>query len=58
LGRVSGFPELDRSTSDPELTHEVVQAVGREHLVVETVYAMHQAPVPWSDVVGMLQKGT
>jgi hypothetical protein len=25
---------------------------------VETVYAMHQAPVAWSDVVGMLQKGT
>lgn len=48
----------DHTIYDPELTHEVVQAVGREHLVVETVYAMHQAPVPWSDVVGMLQKGT
>jgi hypothetical protein len=48
----------DHTIYDPELTHEVVQAVEREHLVVETVYAMHQAPVAWSDVVGMLQKGT
>jgi glyoxylase-like metal-dependent hydrolase (beta-lactamase superfamily II) len=48
----------DHTIYDPELTHEVEQAVEREHLVVETVYAMHQAPVAWSDVVEMLQKGT
>jgi len=47
----------DHTIYDPELTHEVEQAVEREHLVVETVYAMHQAPVAWSDVVQMLQKG-
>lgn len=41
---------------DPELMHEVQQAVQREHLVVDTVYAMHQDPVPWKDVVLLLQK--
>ena len=46
----------DHSIYDPELTHEVEQAVEREHLVVDTVYAMHQAPVAWSDVVEMLRK--
>jgi hypothetical protein len=35
---------------DPELMHEVVQAVEREHLVVDTVYAMHNGPAPWSEV--------
>jgi hypothetical protein len=47
----------DRHTLyDPELMHEVQQAVEREHLVVDTVYAMHQQPVPWKDVVSLLQK--
>jgi hypothetical protein len=46
----------DHTLYDPELAHEVEQAVQREHLVVDTVYAMHQAPVAWSDVVGMLRK--
>ena len=41
---------------DPELMHEVQQAVEREHLVVDTVYAMHQEPVAWKDVVGLLRK--
>ncbi len=41
---------------DPELMHEVAQAVEREHLVVDTVYAMHQLPVPWSAVVALLGK--
>jgi hypothetical protein len=35
---------------DPELTLEVVRAVEREHLAVDTVYAMHQAPIAWSEV--------
>jgi len=43
---------------DPELMHEVQQAVEREHLLVDTVYAMHQAPVPWKDVVALLQKAS
>jgi hypothetical protein len=44
----------DHTLYNPELFHEVLQAVAREHLVVETVYAMHQAPVAWSEVLGML----
>jgi hypothetical protein len=35
---------------DPQLVHEVVQAAEREHLDVETVYAMHSGPAPWSEV--------
>ena len=46
----------DHTLYDPELFHEVEQAVTREHLIVDTVYAMHQAPVAWSDMVAMLQK--
>jgi hypothetical protein len=46
----------DHTLYDPELAHEVEQAVERGHLAVDTVYAMHQAPVAWSDVVGMLRK--
>ena len=38
----------------PELTLEVVRAVAREHLEVDTVYAMHQAPVSWSVVTKVL----
>jgi len=30
----------------------VVQAVAREHLQVDTVFAMHEGPTPWRDVVG------
>jgi hypothetical protein len=46
----------DHTIYDPELTHEVEQAVERERLVVDTVYAMHQAPVAWSEVVKMLER--
>lgn len=46
----------DRTLYNPELFHEVEQAVAREHLVVDTVYAMHQAPVKWSEAVAMLRK--
>ena len=48
----------DHTLYDPELFHEVVEAVEQEHLVVDTVYAMHQAPVPWIEAVGMLRKTT
>jgi hypothetical protein len=31
--------------------HEVMQAVERNGLDVETVFAMHEGPRPWKDVV-------
>ena len=46
----------DGSLYDPELTFEVFQAVKREGLDVTTVFAMHQAPVPWTQVVDLIQK--
>lgn len=42
----------------PELLHEVQQAVEREHLRVDTVFAMHQAPTPWKDALALLQKAS
>ena len=44
----------DRTLYDPELFHEVMQAVQRENLQVDTVFAMHQKPVAWSEVVAMV----
>lgn len=44
----------DHSLYDPQLMHEVVQAVEREHLAVDTVYAMHEGPTPWADVLKMV----
>jgi hypothetical protein len=46
----------DGSLYDPELMAEVAQAVKRENLTVDKVYAMHQGPVPWDQVVGLIQK--
>lgn len=46
----------DHTLYDPELFREVQQAVEHEHLQVKTVYAMHQAPVSWSEVIAVLQK--
>lgn len=46
----------DKTLYDPQMMHEVRQAVEREHLTVDTVYAMHQGPTPWSDVVSLLNK--
>jgi glyoxylase-like metal-dependent hydrolase (beta-lactamase superfamily II) len=40
----------DKTLYDPDLMYEVVQAAAREHLQVNTVYAMHQGPTPWADV--------
>lgn len=48
----------DHSLYDPELMREVVTAVGRERLSVETVFAMHQAPIPWKQAVELVQKAT
>jgi hypothetical protein len=46
----------DGSLYDPELMYEVVQAVKRENLTVDTVFAMHQGPMPWTQVVALLEK--
>lgn len=46
----------DHTLYDPELMQEVRQAVDREHLAVDTVFAMHQKPVPWSDAVALIGK--
>jgi hypothetical protein len=40
----------DHTLYDPDLMYEVTQAVAREHLQVDTVYAMHEGPTPWRDV--------
>ncbi len=41
---------------DPELMHEVVQAVERAKIKVDTVFAMHQGPMPWSQVLALIEK--
>ena len=41
----------DGSLYDPELMSEVAQAVKRENLIVDTVFAMHQGPMPWNQVI-------
>jgi hypothetical protein len=46
----------DGSLYDPELMHEVAAAVARENLQVETVFAMHQGPIPWTQVTTLLAK--
>jgi hypothetical protein len=46
----------DGTLYDPELMHEVAAAVTRENLQVETVFAMHQGPIPWTQVTGLLSK--
>jgi glyoxylase-like metal-dependent hydrolase (beta-lactamase superfamily II) len=39
----------------PELMNEVVQAVKRESLKVDSVFAMHQGPTPWDQVLTLLK---
>lgn len=46
----------DGSLYDPQLMHEVAAAVAREHLQVDTVFAMHQGPMPWTQVTALLDK--
>ena len=46
----------DGTLYDPELMYEVAQAVKREHLVVDTVFAMHQGPMPWDKVMALIEK--
>jgi hypothetical protein len=45
----------DGTLYDPELMHEVVQAVKRENLKVDTVFAMHQGPMPWNQVTALIE---
>jgi hypothetical protein len=46
----------DGTLYDPELMHEVVQAVQSANLQVDTVFAMHQGPMPWAQVVALVEK--
>jgi len=46
----------DGSLYDPELMNEVAQAVKREKLTVDKVFAMHQGPVEWNAVMALIQK--
>jgi hypothetical protein len=46
----------DGSLYDPELMYEVAQAVKRENLIVDTVFAMHQGPLPWEKVMKLVEK--
>jgi hypothetical protein len=42
-------------TGAGQLMHEVMQAVERNGLDVETVFAMHEGPRPWKDVVKLVR---
>ena len=46
----------DGTLYDPELMYEVAQAVKRENLIVDTVFAMHQGPMPWEQVMALIEK--
>lgn len=46
----------DGSLYDPQLINEVAQAVKRENLIIDTVFAMHQGPMPWDKVMSLLEK--
>jgi hypothetical protein len=46
----------DGSLYDPELMYEVSQAVKRENLIVDTVFAMHQGPMAWEQVMALIEK--
>jgi hypothetical protein len=46
----------DGSLYDPELMHEVVQAVEHTKLQVDTVFAMHQGPMPWKQVIALIER--
>jgi hypothetical protein len=41
---------------DPEMMDEIAQVVTREGLVIDKVFAMHQGPTPWEQVVVQLEK--
>lgn len=54
--QVQRLENMQGEIAEPELAREVERAVEREHLTVDTVFAMHQDPVAWSEVVGLLHK--
>lgn len=45
----------DGALYDPELMHEVMGAVQREGLHVDTVFAMHQGPLAWNHVKDLVE---
>ena len=46
----------DGTLYDPQLMFEVIQAVKRANIEVDTVFAMHQGPTPWKQVVALVEK--
>jgi hypothetical protein len=46
----------DGSLYDPELMREVARAVRRANLEVDTIFAMHQGPVPWRQALDLIAK--
>jgi len=46
----------DGTLYDPELMHEVAQAVEHANIKVDTVFAMHQGPMKWDQVVELIKK--
>jgi len=46
----------DGTLYDPELMHEVAQAVKHGNLKVDKVFAMHQGPMPWDQVAALIEK--
>jgi hypothetical protein len=46
----------DGTLYDPQLMLEVIQAVKRANIEVDTVFAMHQGPTPWKQVVALVEK--
>ena len=46
----------DGTLYDPQWMYEVIQAVRRANLEVETAFAMHQGPVPWNQVIALIEK--
>ena len=46
----------DGTLYDPELMYEVAQAVKRENLIVDTVFSMRQGPMPWEQVMALIEK--
>jgi hypothetical protein len=48
----------DGGLYDPELMYEVLQVVEQHHLEVNTVYSMHQGPIPWSEVLSLITANT
>jgi hypothetical protein len=46
------------STSDSWPHTGGVRQVKRENLIVDTVFPMHQGPMPWPQVIALIEKST